>query len=173
MSRKYQQEKVAKMGQLCAKQGENTSKAMPYKGERPPTPPTPRQLKDVLTSSARSNEFHAYLADMDKTHEEYTKQTYLNFALKCNELRKAANSKEAEKILAFMSSEFFSNPTRAKRLALRNEVTRDQCKKYLENKPDSSKIPQHLWDAENEAHSHLANHCQDFLNKQYRERSNS
>ena len=65
------------------------------------------------------------------------------------------------------------NPNRAKRLALRNEVTRDQCKKYLENKPDSSKIPKHLWDAENEAHSHLANHCQDFLNKQYRERSNS
>ena len=81
----------------------------PYKGERPPTP---RQLKDVLTSTSRANEFHAYLADMDKTHEEYTKQTYLNFALKCNELRKAANKKEAEKILAFMSSEFFSNPTR-------------------------------------------------------------
>ena len=81
----------------------------PYKGERPPTP---RQLKDVLTSTSRSNEFHAYLADMDKTHEEYTKQTYLNFALKCNELRKAANSKEAEKILTFMSAEFFSNPTR-------------------------------------------------------------
>ena len=40
-------------------------------------------------------------------------------------------------------------------MALRNEVTRDQCKKYLENKPDSSKIPKHLWDAENEAHSHL------------------
>ena len=65
------------------------------------------------------------------------------------------------------------NPNRAKRLALRNEVTRDQCKKYLENKPDSSKIPKHLWDAENEAHSHLANHCQDFLNNQYREKSNS
>ena len=81
----------------------------PYKGERPPTP---RQLKDVLTSTSRASEFHAYLADMDKTHEEYTKQTYLNFALKCNELRKAANKKEAEKILAFMSSEFFSNPTR-------------------------------------------------------------
>merc|ERR1711956_113518 len=108
-------------------------------------------------------EFHAYLADMDKTHEEYTKQTYLNFALKCNELRKAANKKEAEKILAFMSSEFFSNPTRAKRLALRNEVTQDQCKEYLENKPDGSKIPKHLWDAENEAHSHLVSLSQDFL----------
>ena len=79
---------------------------------------------------------------MDKTNEEFTKQTYLNFALKCIELRKAANKKETEKILAVMSTEFFSNPNRGKRLALRNDVTRDQCKKYLENKPDATKIPQ-------------------------------
>ena len=132
-----------------------------------------KTVKDILNSPSRANEFHAYLASMDKTYEEFTKQTYLNFALRCNELRRASNKKETEKILAAMSSEFFNNPTRAKRLALRNEVTRDQCKKYLENKPDGGKIPQHLWDAENEAHGHLANHCQDFLNKKYRERSNS
>ena len=119
-----------------------------------------------MTSSARANEFHAYLADMDKTHEEYTKQTYLNFALKCNELRKAQeadNIKEAENILNSMGAEFFSNGIRKKRLALRNEVTRDECKEYLENKPDGNKIPTHLWDAEEEAHSHLANHFQTFL----------
>ena len=50
------------------------------------------------------------------------------------------------------------------RLGISNEVTRDECTKYLENKPDGSKIPTHLWDAETEAHSHLANHFQDFLN---------
>ena len=43
------------------------------------TPPPPRQLADVLASSDLANEFHAYLADMDQTHDEYTKQTYLNF----------------------------------------------------------------------------------------------
>jgi hypothetical protein len=117
-----------------------------------------------LASSDLANEFHAYLADMDKTHDEYTKQTYLNFALKCNELRKADNIKEAENILNSMGAEFFSNRIRKKRLAIRNEVTRDECKKYLENKPDGNKIPTHLWDAETEAHSHLANHFQDFLN---------
>ena len=86
--------KLFKGGNYMRKYGTHSLSNLfqPYKGERPPTP---RQLKDVLTSSARANEFHAYLADMDKTHEEYTKQTYLNFALKCNELRKAANSKEA------------------------------------------------------------------------------
>ena len=128
------------------------------------SPSPPSQLKDVLASSDLANEFHAYLADMDKTHDEYTKQTYLNFALKCNELRKADNIKEAENILNSMGAEFFSNGIRKKRLAIRNEVTRDECKKYLENKPDGSKIPTHLWDAETEAHSHLANHFQDFLN---------
>ena len=76
------------------------------------SPPPPRQLQDVLASSDLANKFHAYLVEMDATNDEYTKQTYLNFALKCNELRKAANSKEAEKILTFMSAEFFSNPTR-------------------------------------------------------------
>jgi len=158
------------MGQSCTKEGENPSKGMSYKGERPPTP---RQLKDILASSSRSSEFQAYLTEMDKTNEEFTKQTFLNFALKCIELRKSPNKKETEKILATMSTEFFSNPNRGKRLALRNDVTRDQCKKYLENKPDANKIPQHLWDAETEAHSHLANHCQDFLNKKYRERRSS
>merc|ERR1711944_138757 len=126
-SKSRQKTEVTKMGQLCAKQGENTGKEMPHKGERPPTP---RQLKDILNSPSRANEFHDYLAKMDKTYEEFTKQTFLNFALKCNELRRANNKKEIEKILAVMSSEFFNNPTRAKRLALRNEVTRDQCKKY-------------------------------------------
>ena len=60
------------------------------------SPAPPRQLKAVLASSDLANEFHAYLADMDKTHDEYTKQTYFNFALKCNEVRKAANIKEAK-----------------------------------------------------------------------------
>ena len=78
-------------------------------------------------------------------------------------MRKAANIEEAEKILGSMSAEFFSNGIRAKRLALRNEVTCDECKIYLENKPDGSKIPKHLWDAENEAYSHLVSLSQDFL----------
>ena len=130
------------------------------------SPPPPRQLQDVLASSDLANKFHAYLVEMDETNDEYTKQTYLNFALKCNELRKAQeadNIKEAENILNSMGAEFFSNGIRKKRLALRNEVTRDECKKYLENKPDGNKIPTHLWDAETEAHSHLVNHFQTFL----------
>jgi len=127
------------------------------------SPPIPRQLVDVLADSSLGNRFLAYLEDLDKTNEEFTKQTYLNFALKCNDLRKAANIEEAEKILGSMGAEFFSNGIRAKRLALRNEVTQDQCKEYLENKPDGSKIPKHLWDAENEAHSHLVSLSQDFL----------
>ena len=55
------------------------------------------------------------------------------------------------------------NGIRKKRLAIRNEVTRDECKKYLENKTDGNKIPTHLWDAETEAHSQLVNHFQTFL----------
>ena len=62
-----------------------------------------------------------------------------------------------------MSLEFFSNPDRKKRLAIRNPETRKECKKYLENEPDGSKIPDHLWKAEDEAHSHLASLFQDFL----------
>ena len=62
-----------------------------------------------------------------------------------------------------MSAEFFSNRIRKTPLSIRNEVTRDECKKYLENKPDGNRIPTHLWDAEEEAHSHLANHFQTFL----------
>ena len=136
---------------------------LPFQSFKSQSPTPPSQLKDVLASSDLANEFHAYLADMDKTHDEYTKQTYFNFALKCNEVRKAANIKEAENILNSMSAEFFSNRIRKTPLSIRNEVTRDECKKYLENKPDGSKIPIHLWDAETEAHSHLVNHFQTFL----------
>ena len=37
-----------------------------------------------------------------------------NFALKCDELRKAADIEEAEKILNSMGAEFFSNQNRKK-----------------------------------------------------------
>ena len=71
------------------------------------SPPPPRQLQDVLASSDLANKFHAYLVEIDEPNEEYTKQNYLNFALKCNELRKADNIKEAENILNSMGP-FFS-----------------------------------------------------------------
>ena len=72
------------------------------------SPPPPRQLQDVLASSDLANKFLAYLVEMDERNEEYTKQNFLNFALKCNELRKADNIKEAENILNSMGPEFFS-----------------------------------------------------------------
>ena len=66
-----------------------------------------------------------------------------------------------------MGAEFFNRESKQP-LGIRNKVTRDECKKYLENKPDVNKIPTHLcgpdlWSAETEAHDRLAKYSQDFL----------
>ncbi len=143
----------------------------PYNGQRPPSPP--RHLREVFDSKARADEFHAYLLELDKANGKFTLQTYLNFALKCDELRNPSQGHSKAQILASMSSEFFSNSNRGKRLALTNEVTREECKKFLENKPDGKNIPQHLWNAEEEAQSHLSDHYQNFLKKKYQDRKNS
>ena len=67
--------------------------------------------------------------------------------------------------LKSINEEFFVNPVRSRRLPLRNEVLREEIRKYLGNKPDPGKIPNYLWDAETESHSQLLSHSQEFLRK--------
>ena len=57
-------------------------------------------------------------------------------------------------------------------MALRNEVTREELKKYL-SKPDVNDIPQHLWNAETEAFGQLDVHYQDFLKVRHRKKNES
>lgn len=119
-----------------------------------------------------ADEFQAYLKELDKANGNFTLQTYFHFSQKCQELRGGQTKKEA--LLKFIGNEFFTNTNRQKRLALRNPVTRDECKKYLqEDHPNADSIPQHLWDAEIEVQRHLADHYQNFLKKRYQERNNS
>lgn len=118
------------------------------------------------------DEFLLYLTELDKANEKCTLQTYLNFVMKCDQLRKEETLKSKEAILSEMC-EFFNNPNRSKRLALRNEVTREECKKYFDSKIDGKKIPQNLWDAEAEAQRHLADHYQNFLKKRNQEKNGS
>ena len=74
-------------------------------------------------------------------------------------------------------AEFFGRGS-PKRLGISNPVTREECEKYLENKPDASKIPTHLCSgpagldpaittpsAETDAHNHLLKYVQGFLNR--------
>ena len=57
-------------------------------------------------------------------------------------------------------------------MALRNEVTREELKKYL-YKPDVNDIPQHLWNAETEAFGQLDVHYQDFLKVRHQKKNES
>ena len=100
------------------------------KGQRPPSPP--RQLKDIYASDILAEEFKNYLLEIDAENENTTLQTFLNFVMKCDQIRQNPNNKkEVQKILTILSNDFFNCANRSQRLALKNEVTREELKKYL------------------------------------------
>ena len=136
----------------------------PKTQQRPPSPP--RQLKEIYISA---EEFRTYLKELDSENENVTLQTFLNFVLKCNELRNSSSNKKD--ILAVLSSDFINCPNRSKRVALKNEFTREELKKYLA-KPDVNHIPQHLWNAEEEVLGQLDEHYQNFTKNRHLRKKN-
>ena len=80
------------------------------KGQRPPSPP--RQLKDIYASDILADEFLDYLKELDAENENVTLQTYLNFVIKCDQLRQASSKKETHTLLSEMSNHFFNCPQR-------------------------------------------------------------
>ena len=137
--------------------------------QRPPSPP--RQLKEIYISA---EEFRTYLKELDSENENVTLQTFLNFVLKCNELRNSSsnNNKKAD-ILTELSSNFINCPNRSQRVALKNEFTREELKKYLANKPpDVNHIPQHVWNAEEEVLGQLDEHYQNFTKNRHLRKKN-
>ena len=87
----------------------NKSLILQPKGQRPPSPP--RQLKDIYASDILADEFLDYLKELDAENENVTLQTYLNFVIKCDQLRQAS-SKETQTLLNEMSNQFFNCPQR-------------------------------------------------------------
>ena len=80
------------------------------KGQRPPSPP--RQLKDIYASDILADEFLDYLKELDAENENVTLQTYLNFVIKCDQLRQASSKKETQTLFTEMSNQFFNCPQR-------------------------------------------------------------
>jgi hypothetical protein len=137
----------------------------------PPRPPSPpRGLTDIFGSEQLSNEFKDYLKILDDENENATLRTFLDFVLKCQELR---TSKSKKSILTQMSTDFFNPNNRSKRLALRNNVLREECQKALAKPEPEDKCLDLLWKAEEAVSKELDTHHQDFLVERKKNSNNS
>ena len=140
------------------------------KGQRPPSPP--RQLKDLSNSTILTQEFEDYLKiEVDGKNENQSTQILLAFVMQCDKLRKSQQKKEVEQILLLVGQEFFNNPVRSKRVALKNSALRQDLQKSLSN--PITDIPSNLWKAESDAFLQLDSHYQNFLKKRHQDRQNS
>ena len=140
------------------------------KGQRPPSPP--RQLKDLSNSTILTQEFEDYLKiEVDGKNENQSTQILLAFVMQCDKLRKSQQKKEVEQILLLVGKEFFNNPVRSNRVALKNSALRQDLQKSLSN--PITDIPSNLWKAESDAFLQLDSHYQNFLKKRHQDRQNS
>ena len=140
------------------------------KGQRPPSPP--RQLKDLSNSTILTQEFEDYLKfEVDGKNENQSTQILLAFVMQCDKLRKSQQKKEVEQILLLVGQEFFNNPVRSNRVALKNSALRQDLQKSLSN--PITDIPPNLWKAESDAFLQLDSHYQNFLKKRHQDRQNS
>lgn len=138
------------------------------KGQRPPSPP--RQLKDLSNSSILTKEFEDYLKiEVDEKNENQSSQILLAFVMQCDKLRKTKQKKEAQQILLLVGKDFFNNPVRSNRVALKNSALRQDLQQSLSN-PITDDVPSNLWKAESDAFLQLDTHYQNFLQKRHQDR---
>ena len=131
-------------------------------------------MKDLTTSTILTKEFEDYLkTEVDKKNENQSGQILLAFVMQCDKLRNASQGKEEQEILLFIGKQFFNNPTRANRVALKNSAIRQDLQKSLSSPATCTPIPSILWTAESDAFAQLDAYYQDFLKKRHQDRQNS